>query len=100
MDFSQADHGVDIMGMQNYIEDLNTIVLVDVATALRNTGDIRNAVNNGWHGNAPQVFIANIEKAKDRQIETFAELKKTFETELKGVQSEILDMDANLVEEE
>lgn len=100
MDFSQADHGVSIMGMQQYIDDLNTVVLIDVAQALRNTDGIREAVRAGWHGNAPEQFLANIDKAKEKEIETLSELKKIFEAELKGIQSEILDMDANLVGEE
>lgn len=100
MDFSQADHGVNIVGMKQYIDDLNTIVLNEAAQALRNTSGVVEAVRAGWHGNAPEQFLANIDKAKDQEIETLAELRNVFEAELKGIQSEILDMDANLVGEE
>lgn len=100
MDFEQADHGVNITGMQTYIDDLNTVVLVDAAQALRDTNGIKEAVRAGWHGNAPEQFIANIDTAKEKMVETLKALRDAFEKELKGIQSEIIDMDANLVEEE
>lgn len=100
MDFSSAEFGVNIIGMNEYIQDINSIVLNQVSTALRATEEIEAAVRNGWHGNAPEQFIANLNKAKEKMIETLRQLEKTFEVELKGIQSAVLDMDANLVEEE
>lgn len=100
MDFSSADHGVNIVGMNQYIEDLNTIVLTEVATTLRNTDEIVNAVRAGWHGDAPEQFIMNLNKAADKMIVELKNIQQALETELKGVQSQIIDMDANLVEEE
>ncbi len=100
MDFQNADHGVNITGMQTYINDVNSIVLNDVASKIRATEEVENAVRNGWHGNAPEQFISNLNKAKEQMVETLKELQKTFEDELNGIQSNILDMDANLVDEE
>lgn len=100
MDFQSADFGVNIVGMNEYIEDINAIVLTQVATALRNTQEVEAAVRKGWHGLAPEQFIANLNKAKEQIVESLKQLEQTFEVELKGIQSSILDMDANLVEEE
>lgn len=100
MDFQSADHGVNVVGMTQYIEDINSIVLTDVASTLRNTQDVETAVRAGWHGNAPEQFITNLNKAKEQMVETLKQLQTTFETELNGIQSQILDMDANLVDEE
>ncbi len=100
MDFQSADHGVNIVGMNQYIEDINSIVLTQVASVLRNTSAVESAVRNGWHGNAPEQFIANINKAKEKIVESLAQLEKTFETELNGMKSSILEMDATLVDEE
>lgn len=100
MDFQSADFGVNIVGMNEYIEDINAIVLTQVATALRNTQEVEAAVRKGWHGAAPEQFIANLNKAKEQIVESLKQLEQTFEVELKGIQSSILDMDANLVEEE
>lgn len=100
MDFQSADHGVDMMGMQQYIEDINSIVLNNVASVLRNTSDVESAVRNGWVGAAPEQFIANLNKAKEMMIEQLKQLQQAFEVELKGIQSQIMEMDANLVEEE
>ena len=100
MDFENASHGVNIMGMNAYIEAVNSIVLTNVAGALRNTAEVEAAVRQGWHGASAEQFIANLNKAKEQMIETLKQLQSTFETELKGIQSQIIDMDANLVEEE
>ena len=100
MDFQSADHGVNIAGMNAYIDEINTMVLTTVSEALRNTSEVEQAVRAGWSGNAPEQFIANLNKAKEQMIVTLKQLQKTFETELKGIQSSILDMDANLVDEE
>lgn len=100
MDFSSAEFGVNIIGMEEYIQDINSIVLNQVSTALRATEEIEAAVRGGWHGNAPEQFLSNLNKAKEKMIETLKQLEKTFEVELKGIQSAVLDMDANLVEEE
>ena len=100
MDFQSVDHGISITGMNQYIDDINSIVLNDVATALRNTDDVVAAVRNGWEGAAPEQFIANLNKAKEMMADQLKTLQQAFETELKGIQSQILEMDANLVEEE
>lgn len=100
MDFQSADHGVNIVGMNQYIEDLNTMVLTNVSSVIRNTTEVEEAVRSGWHGNAPEQFIANLNKAKEMLIETLKELQAAFEVELNGIKSAILDMDANLVDEE
>lgn len=100
MDFQSADHGVNITGMNAYIDDINSKILTDVAKQLRATGDVEAAVKAGWVGASADQFIANLNKAKEQMIDTLATLKETFETELKGIQSQIIDMDANLVDEE
>ncbi len=100
MDFKDASAGVSITGMNQYIDDLNTKVLVDVARVLRNTSEIQTAVSAGWVGTSADQFIANLDKAKEKMIEQLHNLKETFETQLKGMQSQILEMDQNLVDPE
>jgi len=100
MDFASADHGVDIVQMNAYIDGLNGYILTNVASAIRNTTDVETEVRAGWHGNAPEQFITNLNKAKEVLITTLSDLRTAFETELNGVKSAILDMDANLVDEE
>lgn len=100
MDFQSADHGVNIVGMNQYIEDINAIVLTNVSSALRNTTAVEDAVRAGWHGNAPEQFIANLNKAKEKMIDQLKALEQTFEVQMKGIQSYILNMDADLVDEE
>lgn len=100
MDFQSASFGVDFMGMENYIQDLNTIVLSECARALDNTAEIEAAIRKGWQGEAPEIFIKNLRKAKNNMITTLSELQKAFDTELRGIKSAIIDMDANMISED
>ena len=100
MDFQSADYGISVTGMNTYIDDLNTRILNDVAKVLRNTKDVEAAVKAGWSGTSADQFLLNLAKAADRMCETLQDLKTTFETELKGIQSQMLELDETLVEEE
>lgn len=100
MNWKDSDFGVNFIGMADYIEDINAIVLTKVGFQLENTLGIENAVLSGWSGEAPEKFIKNIKKGAKNMAQELKELQKTFETQLKGIQSQIIDMDANLVEEE
>ena len=100
MEFENASFGVSVAGVNQYLEALNAIVLKQVATTLRNTQDVEAAVRAGWHGAAPEQFITNLNKAKEEMVNTLKSLYDSLEVEVKGIRSKILDMDANLVEEE
>lgn len=100
MDFQGADYGVNIMGVNSYIQDLNTAVLTKVAGVIRNCSDVEAAVKAGWVGQSADQFILNINKAADQMCETLQDLQKAFETEVNGIRSQMLDFDNNLVEEE
>lgn len=100
MDFQSADYAVSVTGMNAYIDDLNTKILTDVAKVLRNTSDVETAVKAGWVGNSADQFLLNLAKAAEKMCDTMQELKTTFETELKGIQSQMLELDETLVEEE
>ncbi len=100
MDFSQADHGVSIDGMRKYVEALNIIVLKNVAQAIRDTEGIKSAVESGWVGASAEQFLRNLNKAKEEVIKSLKDLSTALETELEGIQSQIIDMDERLVVEE
>lgn len=100
MDFSSSDYGVNIPGMTQYIEDINSIVLTKVAPTLRDTSKVKEAVDAGWVGQSADRFKSNLDKAAEDMVENLKKLEKAFETELKGIQSQMLDLDANLVDDE
>lgn len=100
MDFQSADYGVDITGVNSYIDDLNTAILTGVSNKIRNCKDIETAVKAGWAGNSADQFLLNMNKAANNMCETLKELQKTFETEIKGIKDQMMDFDDTLVEEE
>ena len=100
MDYQEADHGVSITGVQDYLSDLELGAFTDIKNALINTTDVVAAIHNGWTGTSADIFEKNIIKAGNDMADKISELETMLRTEVEGIQSEILDMDANLVEEE
>lgn len=100
MDYESASHGVNPMGVQNYLNDLNMGAFAHIKDALRNTTDVAAAVHNGWVGTSADNFEHNIINAGEKMCETIDQIQEMLRTEVEGIQSAILDMDANLVEEE
>lgn len=100
MDFQGADYGVNIMGVNNYIQELNTAVLTKVGGVIRNCSDVEAAVKAGWVGQSADQFLLNLNKAANQMCETLSELQKTFETEIRGIKDQMMDFDDTLVEAE
>lgn len=100
MEFSSADYGVNIVGINQYIEDINSIVLTQVAPTLKDTSKVKEAVDAGWVGKSADTFKANLDKAAETMVDNLKKLEKAFEKELNGIQSQMLELDANLVDEE
>lgn len=100
MDFQSASYGVDVMGINTYISDLNTAILTKVSNVIRNTSDVATEVKAGWIGQSADQFLLNLSKAADQMCETLKELEKTFEAEIKGIKDQMMEFDDALVEAE
>lgn len=98
MDFQSATHGVSVTGMQTFINDINVNVFDAVKAAIDDTTSVTDAVKTGWVGNAADNFNANILTGATKMRETVEKVRDMLLTELEGIQSQILDMDENLVE--
>ncbi len=97
MDFDSASHGLSIVGMRAYMGE-NRRVFDKVCAAIDNTKGVTRAINQGWNGQAADNFIKNILTGANNMKETVNEVEKMLQTELEGIQSQIVDMDENLVE--
>ncbi len=100
MDFQDASYGVSIMGINNYLQDLNVAVLVNVSGLIRNCSEIETAVKANWVGTSADQFILNINKGANEVCDTLRELQETFESEIRGIKDQMMDFDDTLVEAE
>lgn len=100
MDFQDASYGVNIMGVNNYIQDLNVAVLTKVSNLIRNCSEVEAAVKANWVGTSADQFILNINKGANEMCETLRELQENFESEIRGIKDQMMDFDDTLVEEE
>ncbi len=100
MDFENATHGVSFSGMTQYKNDLKVEVFGKIKEAIRATEDVQEAVKAGWVGNAADNFICNINKGAEKMVAEISNIEDMLMTELDGIESQIGDMDENLVEKE
>lgn len=99
MDFDSATFGVDAIGVQKYLEELNTEVLTNVALKIRDTSSVEQAIRAAWVGQAPEDFLKLLREQTDIVIENLEAAKKALETEILGIKDQILDFDANVITE-
>ena len=76
MDFQGASYGVDIMGVNNYLNDLNTAILTNVSTIIRDCSSVESEVKAGWVGQSADQFLLNLNKAANQMCDTLKELQK------------------------
>lgn len=100
MDFQDASYGVSIMGINNYLQELNVAVLVTVSGLIRNCSEIEAAVKANWVGTSADQFILNVNKGANELCDTLRELQETFESEIRGIKDQMMDFDDTLVEAE
>ena len=100
MDFQDASYGVSIMGINNYLQELNVAVLVTVSELIRNCSEIEAAVKANWVGTSADQFILNVNKGANELCDTLRELQETFESEIRGIKDQMMDFDDTLVEAE
>lgn len=100
MDFQDASYGVNVMGINNYIQELNVAVLVTVSGLIKNCSEIEAAVKANWVGTSADQFILNVNKGANEMCDTLAELQERFEAEIRGIKDQMMDFDDTLVPEE
>lgn len=100
MDFQNASHGVDFVGMQKYKQELQMNTFRKIRDAINDTTGVQTAVKAGWTGTAADNFVHNVQTGADKLSNDITQIEDMLIRELDGIMSQIGDMDENLVERE
>lgn len=97
MTFDDVSEGLDIAGMQKYIDYLKMNVLDQVIKELKQVYNVEVAIKEGWQGQSRDKFLKQFEE----QIgNTETELKKEFanlETRMNDLARSFYNQDANML---
>ena len=92
------EFGYDVNGVDEYIENIKSIVLTEAANALDDTTTIEKACNEHWEGQAKENFLKNLKTDKDHVKEQFNTLYNVLVTEIEQAQEAMGQKDYNLID--
>lgn len=96
MDFGSASYGVNKIGVENYVTELNDVILTQVTPTITNISAIDKAVHEGWSGKSAEDFITSLEKGAGELSQTLGELQKVFENQMNNIMESLADFDNSL----
>lgn len=99
MDFGSTSYGISKSGLNNFVTELNTVVLTQVTPTILNTGDVKNALRAGWHGVSEDNFEARLDESARNLSDSLKQLQQVFQQEMDNIEASIADMDAGLFQD-
>lgn len=92
-------HGVSVSGVYDYLDDINRIAIRDTQEGLRNTKDVKAALQAGWQGAAEANFEKNLDSAVDTVANALEILKTNLDTLFAELTENMAEQDNLLVPE-
>lgn len=91
-------YGFDVDGVEEYIKDIKSVVLTQAADALDDLGDIKQACEKHWEGQARDDFLKNVEDDKEHVKEQFEALYQVLVGEITQAQLVMAEKDRKLID--
>lgn len=100
LDIQDLTIGYSSRGAQNYVEALNTKAITETE-ALITTGitDIKEAVRQGWQGDACDSFILKLEESGEQLKQALDRMREVFEATLAAQEETYKKQDDNMAQE-
>ena len=92
------EYGFDIDGVEEYIKDIKSVVLTQAADALDDLGDIKQACEKHWEGQARDDFLKNVEDDKDHVKEQLEALYQVLVGEITQAKLVMAEKDRKLID--
>lgn len=96
MDFGSASYGVNKIGVENYVTELNAVILTEVTPTIMDTDSVKKAVDAGWKGQSAEDFKTSLDKGAGELSQTLGELQKVFENQMNNIMESLADFDNSL----
>lgn len=95
---SDLQYGFDVDGVEEYIKDIKSVVLTQAADALDDLGDIKQACEKHWEGQARDDFLKNVEDDKEHVKEQSEALYQVLVGEITQAQLVMAEKDRKLID--
>ena len=92
-------HGVSVGGSYQYLEDINRIAIRETQDNLRNTTEVKGALQAGWQGAAEANFERNLDSAVESVCNALEILKTNLDTLFAELVENMAEQDNLLVPE-
>lgn len=99
MDFGSTSYGLSKSGLNNFVTELNAVVLTQVTPTILNTNEVKQALRNGWHGVSEDNFEVRLDEGARQASESLQKLQEVFQQEMDNIEASIADMDANMFQD-
>lgn len=90
-------HGVDTAGLQNYIGELKTSLLDNVADRINDVDAMNQAFDKGWQGLSRDRFDAQFEKQRQAVIEDLQAEYNDVIARLEELANDYINQDKNMI---
>ena len=92
----EMSHGFDVVGIQDYLDELRAIVLSTAAEQVRDISGIEAACEENWSGQAKDKYIEQLRKTANHTAEQLENLYSILVSEVIAILSSMDNFDRNL----
>ena len=92
----KSGYGFSKQGIEEYLEQIKSIVLIEASEAVRNTSSIESACVANWEGKAREDFIDQLRKSAEFVAEQYSKLYNELLHEIHLIGASYSDFDQNL----
>jgi uncharacterized protein YukE len=92
--------GVSASGMENYREELKSVVLIDTSTLIDDVSGIESALNAGWQGASKDAFLQKFAQHREALKGELAAEYQDLENRLEELQSFFFNQDQKMIDME
>lgn len=89
--------GVSVSGAYDYLAGINTDAIMGAIAAVNATGNVKNALRNGWQGKAEANFEANLDKSAELIVSELETIRKGIESTVTQLVEDYAMQDSNMV---
>lgn len=94
---SEMSHGFDANGINEYLEQIKAIVLTEAIDALKDTSEIKKAVEANWNGKSASDFLIQLNKSVNHVAEQYESLYQILTREITNIGRKMTGFDNNLI---
>lgn len=92
----EMSHGFDMVGIEDYLEELRAIVLSTAAEQVRDISGIEAACEENWSGTAKDRYLEELRKTANHTAEQFENLYNILVSEVAAIGNSMDSFDKNL----